>query len=228
MLDKEVTLDKRAIRKAALAAREALGGSERKKGSLLLTERILGHQWFYGSEDILCFVSHGSEIDTGEIMTEALKSGKRVYVPKVLPGDNNEASHDSGALRNNGALHHDEAAHHNEALCHDKVLYYMDFFRIEDMGQLKPGYRGIMEPSGDSERYVCTPERAKRTLMLMPGAAFDCFRNRLGYGGGFYDRYLADREALQLRTVAVGFKCQLVEEIPAESTDIRPYQVICV
>ena len=195
VLDKRPIMDKKAIRKAALAAREALGADERKKGALLLTERILGHQWFYGSEDILCFVSYGSEIDTGEIMTEALRIGKRVYVPKVLPGDNNEA---------------------------------VDFFRIEDISQLKPGYRGILEPSGDSEKYVCTAERAKCTLMLMPGAAFDGFRNRLGYGGGFYDRYLADREALQERTVAVGFKCQMVEKIPAESTDIRPCQVICV
>lgn len=197
MLDRDVILDKKAIRKAALAAREALDGSERKKGALLLTERILGHQWFYGAEEILCFVSYGSEIDTGEIIMEALRLGKRVYVPKVLQGD-------------------------------DKTPQYMDFFRIEDMSQLKTGYRGIREPSGDSERYVYTSERAGRTLMLMPGAAFDCFRNRLGYGGGFYDRYLANREALQLRTVAVGFKCQMVEEIPAESTDIRPCQVICV
>lgn len=198
MLDRDVTLDKKAIRKAALAAREALGMSERKKGALLLTERVLGHQWFYGSEEILCFVSYGSEIDTGEIIMEALRLGKRAYVPKVLPGD------DNGALQ------------------------YMEFFRIEALSQLKPGYRGILEPSGDSERYICTSERAKRTLMLMPGAAFDRFRNRLGYGGGFYDRYLADREALQLRTIAIGFKCQMVEEIPAESTDIRPCQVICV
>lgn len=197
MLDRDVTLDKKAIRKAALAAREALDGSERKKGALLLTERILGHQWFYGAEEILCFVSYGSEIDTGEIITEALRLGKRVYVPKVLQGD-------------------------------DKTPQYMDFFRIEDMSQLKTGYRGIMEPSGDSERYVYTSKRAGRTLMLMPGAAFDSFRNRLGYGGGFYDRYLADKEALKLRTIAVGFKCQMVEAIPAESTDIKPCQVICV
>lgn len=221
MLDRDVTLDKKAIRKAALAAREALGREERKRGALLLTERILGHQWFYGSEEILCFVSYGSEIDTGEIMTEALRLGKRVYVPKVLPGDNNEASH------HNEASNHNEVSHHSEALRHRNFLR-MEFFRIEDMSQLIPAYRGILEPSGDSERYVYTAERAKRTLMLMPGAAFDSFRNRIGYGGGFYDRYLADREELQLRTIAVGFKCQMVEEIPTESTDIRPYQVICV
>lgn len=221
-LDKNVIPDKKAIRKAALAAREALGGEERKRGSLLLTERVLGHQWFYGSEEILCFVSYGSEIDTGEIMTEALRLGKRVYVPKVLTGEDNEV------LQYNMASQSYENLCYKKTSYHDKTTQYMDFFRIENMSQLKAGYRGILEPSGDSERYVYTSERAGRTLMLMPGAAFDSFRNRLGYGGGFYDRYLADREALQLRTIAVGFKCQMVEEIPAESTDIRPCQVICV
>ncbi len=214
-LDRKTLPDKKTIRRAALLARDALGEEERKRSSLLLTERILGHQWFYRSEELLCFVSYGSEIDTREIITEALKAGKRVYVPKVLTGGNE-------------ALHHNEASHHNDVLRHDKVPQYMDFFRIQELSRLKAGYRGILEPPGDSERYVYTAERAERTLMLMPGAAFDCFRNRLGYGGGFYDRYLADKEALQERTVAVGFKCQMVGEIPAESTDIRPCQVICV
>lgn len=187
--------DKRTVRKAALAARAALDETARKRASILMTERIAGHQWFYRAEDFLCFVSCGSEIDTGEIITEALRQKKKVYVPRVISqGDKAE----------------------------------MEFYRIEDRGQLRPGYRGILEPEGDTEAYCYTPERAERTLMLMPGAAFDRFRNRVGYGKGFYDRYLADREALQLRTIAVGFQCQLVEEIPAESTDIKPCQVICV
>ena len=65
-------------------------------------------------------------------------------------------------------------------------------------------------------------------MMLMPGAVFDKMRNRIGYGKGFYDRFLADKENLQLRTIGVGFACQLVEELPSEAWDIKPYQVICV
>ncbi len=187
-------LDKKSIRKLALLARNGLGEAERKRGTLLLTERILGHQWFYGAEELLCFVSYGSEIGTGEIIAEALRLGKRVYVPKVLSGEDGR----------------------------------MEFYRIEALSQLKPGYRGIPEPSGESERYLYTPEGAGRTLMLMPGAAFDGRKNRVGYGRGFYDRYLADKRELQQRTIAVGFRCQLVERIPAEDTDIRPCQVICV
>ena len=60
----------------------------------------------------------------------------------------------------------------------------------------------------------------------MPGVAFDKQRNRIGYGKGFYDRYLADKEKLQLRTIAIGFQCQLVEAALSDRNDIKPYQVI--
>ena len=65
-------------------------------------------------------------------------------------------------------------------------------------------------------------------MLLKPGAAFDGYRNRLGYGKGFYDNFLADKSALQFRTIAVGFQCQLVERIPEREGDIRPCQIICM
>ena len=54
------------------------------------------------------------------------------------------------------------------------------------------------------------------------------YKNRLGYGKGYYDRFLSDKELLQLRSIAVGYRCQAVEELPVEEHDIRPYQVILV
>lgn len=187
-------IDKRQIRKRILRERDNLSAEARKIGDILLTERILGHQWYYRSEYILCYVNYGSEISTREILTEALKAGKKVYVPKVL-GDREPE---------------------------------MDFFRIQNLEELATGYKGIPEPSGDTEKYAYSPDRAERTLMLMPGVAFDPFRNRIGYGKGFYDRFLADREGLQLRTIAVGYQCQMLEELPTGDMDIRPYQIICV
>lgn len=187
--------NKGEIRKRILVLRDNMASEERARGTLLVTERILGHQWFYNCEDFLCFVSFGSEIGTQELIDEALRRGKRTFVPRVEQGKD------------------------------DSV---MEFYRIFSREELVPGYRGIPEPSGETESYVYSGERASKTLFLMPGAAFDRSRNRIGYGKGFYDRYLADKEALQLHSVAIGFQCQLVEEIPAEKTDIRPYQVICV
>lgn len=104
----------------------------------------------------------------------------------------------------------------------------MQFYRIRSLTELKEGYKGIREPEGNTESYVFTSENAAGSLFLMPGSAFDPLGNRLGYGGGFYDRYLADKEALRLRSIAVGFRCQQVEEVPVEETDIKPYQVILV
>lgn len=181
--------EKKRLRREALARRNELTEEARKRADLLLTERILGHQWFYQAEKLLIFVSFGSEIDTLEIILEALRKQKKVYVPKVCGRGE------------------------------------MEFYRIFAMEELKAGYQGIPEPDGSSEKYLWNAEE-KGVLMIMPGAAFDPYRNRIGYGGGFYDRYLADKEPLQLCTIGVGYGCQQVEKIPAEDTDIRPYQVI--
>ncbi len=186
---------KREIRKEALARREGLGEAERERGRLLLTEKLLGHQWFYGSDMILGFASYGSEIDLWELLQEALRMGKRVFLPKVTK--------EGPAAR-------------------------MRFFRVRGREELVKGYKGIPEPSEGSEEYVYSEAAVRRTLMLMPGVAFDLYKNRIGYGKGFYDRFLADKEALQLRTIAVGYRCQLVDRIPQEEGDVRPYQVICV
>lgn len=184
-----------SIRQKALKARETLSQEERKKASILMTERILGHQWFYRSDIFLCFVSYGSEIDTHELIEEALRLGKKVYVPKVT-----------------------NASEKTE----------MRFYRMTNMSELTEGYKGIPEPAGLSEEYIYQEADAERTLVIMPGAAYDSYRSRLGYGKGFYDRFLADKKALQLRTIAVGFQCQLVEKIPEREGDIRPCQIICM
>lgn len=102
----------------------------------------------------------------------------------------------------------------------------MHFYRISSLNQLEAGYKGILEPYDTSEEYIYQSGAKEKTLMLMPGVAFDPFRRRLGYGKGFYDKYLADKKELQLHTIAIGFQCQMVEELPQDEQDIRPYQVI--
>lgn len=186
---------RRMIRRKALDARENLSPEERRKGSLLMTERILGHQWFYRSDIFLCFVSYGSEINTHELIKEALRIGKKVYVPKVTKVSEKAEMH---------------------------------FYRMTGMSELSEGYKGIPEPAGLSEEYIYHAAEAEHTLLLMPGAAFDGYRNRLGYGKGFYDNFLEDKSALQLRTIAVGFQCQMVEKIPEREGDMKPCQVICL
>lgn len=97
----------------------------------------------------------------------------------------------------------------------------MDFYRIAGMSSLAEGYRGILEPSGD-EKIFC--ENSKKTLMIMPGAVFDEKRHRIGYGKGFYDRYLMRMEELgiTIHTLALCFECQVLRNIPYGMHDRKP------
>ena len=61
-------------------------------------------------------------------------------------------------------------------------------------------------------------------LMIMPGVAFDNQRHRVGYGGGFYDRYLSKHTSHF--TAALAFEFQMMEEVPTEPTDLLPDVVV--
>ena len=91
----------------------------------------------------------------------------------------------------------------------------MVFYRLTDFSQLESGYFGIPEPKEDGETVSW-----EEAMMVMPGVAFDKEHHRIGYGGGFYDRYL--EKWPKLKTAAVAFSCQLFEAVPFESFDILP------
>lgn len=104
----------------------------------------------------------------------------------------------------------------------------MVFYRLESLDELQEGYKGIKEPGGNTEPFEYDRYKDTRMLLLMPGVAFDIYGNRMGYGKGFYDRFLADKEKLRVYSIGIGYVCQRVEEIPVEEHDRKPYQVILV
>ena len=98
----------------------------------------------------------------------------------------------------------------------------MVFRRVSDPEKdLVSGSMGIMEPSDDKEELRLSAG-ADDILMLMPCVAFDEDGNRLGYGGGFYDRFLSENPDISEHTVLLAFEAQRAENIPAEPDDIRP------
>lgn len=103
----------------------------------------------------------------------------------------------------------------------------MEFYRINSVKDLSEGYKGIMEPvSGqkflDMAANRQTTDEKFSTLVLMPGVGFDENCHRIGYGKGFYDRYLTRMSEKEIRfcTAGLGYECQMVCEIPCETHDI--------
>lgn len=108
----------------------------------------------------------------------------------------------------------------------DPVTHQMTFYPVRHMDELVCGYQGIREPKGGLPLFGDGKENLQNSVMLMPGAAFDADRNRLGYGGGYYDRYLAQYGEYITHTCMLAFEVQRVEKIEADCYDIRPDRIL--
>lgn len=93
----------------------------------------------------------------------------------------------------------------------------LDVYRLADLVQdVAPGMWGIREPR--IEQCEKIDDLSIIDFILLPGVAFTCEGDRLGYGGGFYDKLL-ERISHHPTLVAGAFSMQVVAEIPQESTD---------
>ncbi|WP_339133679.1 MAG: 5-formyltetrahydrofolate cyclo-ligase [Candidatus Electrothrix sp. GW3-4] len=83
--------------------------------------------------------------------------------------------------------------------------------------QLRPGCYGIPEPRAEQVAQARV-EPAAIDVVLVPGSVFDPLGGRLGYGGGYYDRFLS-QDAAQARRVGLAYALQMVEQVPMEAHD---------
>lgn len=89
-------------------------------------------------------------------------------------------------------------------------------FRVQNMAEdLATGTFGVLEPLPHCEEIPLD----QPTLHIIPGVVFDIHGNRIGYGKGYYDRFL-EKLPPSAVTVGLAFDCQVLESIPHEPTDI--------
>ena len=89
----------------------------------------------------------------------------------------------------------------------------MVFIYMDDLSKVEKGYAGIPEPVADTP--VADDPHA---LVLMPGLAFDPQGHRIGYGGGFYDKFLASEP--EHPTLALCYDFQMLPQLQTEAFDI--------
>ena len=100
----------------------------------------------------------------------------------------------------------------------NKVMYGIE---INTLDGLEKNKFGILEPTDISEIF----NKEDIDLIIMPGVAFDRSGNRIGYGGGYYDKFLCGMSS-DIPTIALAYDIQILEEVPSEKHDIKVDMVI--
>ncbi|WP_423407401.1 5-formyltetrahydrofolate cyclo-ligase [Heyndrickxia sp. MSNUG] len=96
----------------------------------------------------------------------------------------------------------------------------LDFRELTQFSQLESVYYGLFEPIV-SETKTVKPDEID--LVIVPGLAFSKTGYRLGFGGGYYDRFLANYQG---NSLSLAFESQIVSGIPIESHDIPVSKII--
>jgi len=98
----------------------------------------------------------------------------------------------------------------------------LNFYKISLEEKLVKSNFGVEEPRGDERNFV---DKNKIDLVIVPGLCFDKEGNRLGFGRGYYDRFLRNTG---LKTIGICFKEQMINNglIPISDSDVKIWQVI--
>ena len=116
------------------------------------------------------------------------------------------------------------------SLKNDKEIYVpkiniedktMKAIRIHSLSELYVNKYGILEPDIVDKNYI----ESDFGLIVLPGIAFDKVGNRIGYGGGYYDKYLSVLEC-KVNKVALAYGFQVIDNIEVEEHDIKLDYVI--
>jgi 5-formyltetrahydrofolate cyclo-ligase len=178
-IDKEVLSEKKKIRVKIKNLLDSLSVQTHKLKSRIITDALLKSDEYREAETIFIYYPFRKEIDTREIIKDALAKNKKIALPKVSGSE-------------------------------IKI-----FFITGVKKDLKPGSFDILEP--DISR--CQEADLKNIdLVIVPGLCFDLNFNRLGYGGGFYDRILEKLDK-KVKKIALAFDLQIFNNVPACSHD---------
>ena len=197
-------LEKKQIRKSIMQLRDKISKEEKQCFDEAIFNHIINSEYYKNATMIFIFVSYLSEVDTKPVIMKALADNKIVCVPKIR-------SKEAG----------------------------MELYVIKGLMDLAEGFHGILEPKsyckkvnmndgsegtapngdgdGEGENYY---DGNKLDLIIMPGVAFSMEGGRIGYGGGFYDRFIFNLKR-DVKKIAIAYELQIIENIPMDRHDAK-------
>lgn len=205
-------MDKQTWRKRMISMRDALTPEERQERSQALCQQIIDEVVRPRAPvSLTAFYPFASEVDLVPALLSCQELGAEVWLPRTSRTQDGALQLLWGRLPK--PVIKDQL---------DVPIRYepgsMDGFLL-DQGWARSRY-GIIEPPLPSCQREIVPE-----LVLLPAVAVDLYGNRIGYGAGFYDRFLAGLPT-EVLVVAVVFEVQVTDErLPTEAHD-RPYDLL--
>jgi 5-formyltetrahydrofolate cyclo-ligase len=174
--------DKKYLRKILRECRSSLPERYVAVASDAVQRRALESAVYRDAATIVLYAAKENEVSTYVLLADALRSGRRVLMPRVIPDTR-------------------------------QLLMVL----VRKRADLEPGAFGLLEPTGAEIVPVADLGPA---LICVPGVAFSRSGQRLGRGGGYFDRFLA---AAGLRAVTAGlaYSFQLLDRLPESPNDRR-------
>ena len=207
-------MDKKTLRKLKSIERDSLGQDKLRALSDMISDRVMALDEFAASSIILSFASFKSEVSTYRLMEEALKMGKKIYVPKVIGKDMIFYRIKSMEELEPGYYGVPEPVN----LCEENMLYLHKGTDAEEncSDNRKCERSEDTDPPAEDDL-----NHQREIFVIVPGLAFDRKLNRIGYGAGFYDRFFRKYGNTTFFKCAVAFDMQLCDEIDADEFDVK-------
>ena len=178
------------VRRELLELRHAIPGEQKEKMDAAIAERFFSGVSFRHSSVVLTYVSTAHETGTAAIIRGCLEKGKAVACPRTDP---------------------------------ERGL--MKFLIIKSEDDLEPGNFGLLEPKEGCPDYAdyaaelaAKEGRPAQTVCIIPCLAIDHGGFRIGYGKGFYDRFLSEYDGLK---IGICYSECVRKELPHGKYDVK-------
>lgn len=198
---RDIAVAKAETRRAVAESLAQLTPSRRRAAGIAVAQRVAGLPVVQAARTLMAFLSLPTEIDTWPLLRWAWGDGKRIAVPRIEAAGGTAAT-----LRQRTMV--------------AVLLAPADVEGVATHPAVRPGPLGILEVPDAPPVAV-----AELDVLLMPCQAVDRAGNRLGKGGGFFDRFLA-RPDLKAERIVIAFHEQIFDEVPVTETDLPVDRIV--